>query len=308
MYRYLRNESIELEHRHLEEITATFPDLAQEKVIFKDDGLVYDLLIINNSYVFRFPKYDWSIDDMFRESACLQLAGRYCGIQIPEWQIHDDRFVSYRKIMGHALTEHEFNNLDPEVKETVYRELGTFLKSLHGIPKRELKEHDIKDSMTRHDYNDWMKLYDDVQQELYRNMTASARDAVDALFRVIIADYSFAEFSPRLIHGDLGDYHILFDSAEGKLSGIIDFSSSGLGDPATDIACLLLQYGEAFVGALQPYYRNITKLIDRARFIAGTLPLQWALGGVRTGDNSWFLVHLGKRGSIYPIGSPLSAG
>jgi len=157
-----------------------------------------------------------------------------------------------------------------------------------------------------HSYDDWLKLYDDVQQELFSYLTASARDNVDALFRVIIADNTFTEYTPSLINGDLTDYHLLFDAREKKLNGIIDFGSAGIGDPATDIACLLLQYGENFVSRIVPFYPKIPKLIDRARFIASTYPLQWALGGIRTGDNSWFLVHLGKTGNIHPIGSPIA--
>ncbi|MCK5156667.1 MAG: phosphotransferase [Spirochaetales bacterium] len=306
MYRYIKKTSIELEYKHLEEIAQVFPDLEIDTVKYKDNGLIYDILFVNNELVFRFPKFEWAFDDMFKEAACLDLTRKFSNISIPAWQLHTNSFISYKRINGSALTEHEYEKFDPKQKDKLAESLGQFLKSIHSIPRQEILEADIADSLTLHSYGDWLKLYDDVQQELYSFMTSSARDTVDALFRVIIADNTFTEYQPAFINGDLTDYHLLFDAKKKKLNGIIDFGSAGIGDPATDIACLLLQYGEIFVSRIAQYYPEVPKFIDRARFIASTYPLQWALGGIRTGDNSWLLVHLGKTGNIHSIGSPIA--
>jgi len=306
MYRYIKRDSIEIEYKHLEEIAQAFPDLEIDTVNYKDNGLVYDILIVNNDLVFRFPKFDWALDDMFKEADCLRLAGDFANISIPKWQLHNNSFISYKRINGSALTDHEYEKFDSEQKELLAKNLGLFLQGIHSIPQKKLQSAKILPSLTIHSYDDWLKLYDDVQQELFSYMTASARDNVDALFRVIIADNTFTEYTPTLINGDLTDYHLLFDEKEKNLNGIIDFGSAGIGDPATDIACLLLQYGENFVSRIVPFYKEIPKFIDKARFIAATYPLQWALGGIRTGDKTWYLVHLGKTGNINPIGSPLA--
>jgi len=306
MYRYIKRDSIEIEYKHLEEIAQVFPDLEIETVNYKDNGLVYDILIVNNELVFRFPKFEWALDDMFKEAACLKLAEDFSQISIPKWKLHNNSFISYNRISGSALTDHEYEKFDSDQKDTLAKNLGLFLKGIHGIPRKKLQSAKISPSLTVHTYDDWLKLYDDIQQELFSYMTASAKDNVDALFRVIIADNTFTEYTPVLINGDLTDYHLLYDEREKKLNGIIDFGSAGIGDPATDIACLLLQYGENFVSRIVPYYSKIPQMIDKARFIASTFPLQWALGGIRTGDKSWLLVHLGKTGNIHPIGSPMA--
>ena len=114
MYRYIKRDSIEIEYKHLEEIAQVFPDLEINTVNYIDNGLVYDLLIVNNDLVFRFPKYDWAFDDMFKESDCLRLAGDFANISIPQWQLHNNSFVSYKRISGSALTDHEYEKFNSD--------------------------------------------------------------------------------------------------------------------------------------------------------------------------------------------------
>ncbi len=45
-------------------------------------------------------------------------------------------------------------------------------------------------------------------------------------------------------------------------------------------------------------------LLDRARFFAGALELEWALAGVRERDVAMLLVHLGRARDAQPIGMP----
>ena len=110
-------------------------------------------------------------------------------------------------------------------------------------------------------------------------------------------------YTPVIIHGDLGVYHILFDPTTQSISRIIDFGTAGLGDPATDVAVLLGNYGEEFVRCL--VYPGLTHLIDRARFIAGTAMLQWALAGVQNQDTEMLLAHIGQSALDFkPVGTP----
>jgi aminoglycoside 2''-phosphotransferase len=108
------------------------------------------------------------------------------------------------------------------------------------------------------------------------------------------------------MNGDLGPYHLLYEPDRGELAGIIDFGIAGMGDPATDFACLIDNYGESFVRRMVRHYPALTELIDRARFWAGTLELQWALNGLRSDDLSWRTVHIGRAHDEMPIGSPMT--
>jgi hypothetical protein len=44
--------------------------------------------------------------------------------------------------------------------------------------------------------------------------------------------------------------------------------------------------------------------IDRARFLAGALELEWALGGIQSKDMSLLLVHLGRARDGLPMLTP----
>ncbi|MEZ4583991.1 MAG: phosphotransferase [Caldilineaceae bacterium] len=87
-----------------------------------------------------------------------------------------------------------------------------------------------------------------------------------------------------LINGDIGPYHVLCDRDARLITGIIDFGTAGLGDPAVDLPCLLNSYGESFLRRMDRTYpldvagRTGTILCGNA----GTP--QWLLGGLRSDD------------------------
>lgn len=68
------------------------------------------------------------------------------------------------------------------------------------------------------------------------------------------------------------------------MTGIIDFGSSGLDDPAVDLAALLgpFSYGEAFLRRLARTCPVTSELVERAKFYASTFPLQDAVTESRT--------------------------
>jgi aminoglycoside 2''-phosphotransferase len=108
-------------------------------------------------------------------------------------------------------------------------------------------------------------------------------------------------YTPRLIHRDLASYHILHDPQSSRLAGVIDFGTAGLGDPASDWACLINTYGESFVRRMNATYPLEQATLDRARFLAGSLELEWALIGVQDKDPSMLLVHIGRARDSQPL-------
>jgi aminoglycoside 2''-phosphotransferase len=109
---------------------------------------------------------------------------------------------------------------------------------------------------------------------------------------MLMNPHSF-EYKPALIHGDLRPYHILINSQNCEITGVIDFGVAGVGDPASDIGTLINTYGESFVIKMKNSYPNLEEYLARARFYAQSIELHWVLLGIEMGENFWFAAHLG---------------
>jgi aminoglycoside 2''-phosphotransferase len=267
------------------------------------------VLIVNGRRVFRFPKQDWAIDHLRQETNCLALARQHLAMPLPRWTVYESEelghpFVAYDWIPGEALTRHTLLRLPLADQQAVAEQLGMFLHQLHTIPMSEVEQVGIRPSVTNRTPGNWQKLYDDVKEKLFPYLMAFARDWVDQLFAPVLASPDFMAYEPAFINGDLGCYHLLFNPETRRLNGVIDFGTAGVGDPATDFGCLIDQYGERFLHQLAPFYPGIEQHIERARFWAGTLELQWLLGGLRYSDEpDWFMAHIGRARDVLPIGS-----
>lgn len=294
MYQHLTQQERRLEYRHLERISSVFPQLRIEQKHYYTDGVANDIVIINDTVIFRFPKYQWVLDDMLQEHRCLELVRLHSPMRVPSWSIHEGDFISYQKIPGSAMHRWHLFKQEQEVIVRAATELGSFLKELHSIPAKEIHSAGIGDSVIRHTYDYWLKLYDDTKAELYPYMSSSIQDWCETLFRTIIADNSLMDYTPKLIHGELNSSHILFDYQKQGITGIVDFRTAGIGDPASDLAYLYGQYGQQFMGYLQESYGGSRHTLQRARFLAEVQPLQLALTAIRTSNPYWHLLLLGN--------------
>lgn len=300
------NERAALYRRQIE---TAVPNLTIESWQSNSEGLVNDVIIVNGSHIFRFPKYDWAVDHLRHEAKCLELARPFLDMPLPQWTIYEGEitgapFVGYARIPGTALARHTLLRLPHADQQALAEQIGVMLRQMHAIPVEKAKAAGIGRSVTTRGRDDWLRLYADVQEKLFPHLMAFAREWVDEQFVPVVANPDFMAYTPVFMNGDLGGYHLLYNSRTRRLNGVIDFGAAGLGDPAADFACLLDQFGESFVRRMTAVYPGIDALIDRARFWAGTLQLQWALGGLRDPDDpSWFFVHIGRARDVNPIGS-----
>ena len=277
---------------HLAQIVVIRPDLQIDRVDFNQEGMINDVVTINGEYAFRFPKSDWARQTLAQESRLIDDIRDRVTIPLPELILHGDSFASYRWLRGSPLTREYLHSLDEELRRSVLRDFGSFLRILHGIPVSELGG--VGQSEAARSRDDWISFYEQVQEVLFPLMFVHQRRSVESLFAPIVSGSLSTQFSPVLIHGDIAPYHILVDPETTKLTGVIDFGVSGLGDPAVDISLLLYNYGASMVDEIGLTYPLTPELLDRSRFWAGTLELQWALTGLRENDQSLMVAHIGS--------------
>jgi aminoglycoside 2''-phosphotransferase len=287
---------------YLERIHQHDPKLAIATAHLNQDGLVNDVVIVNDQLVFRFPKTDWARQALQHETKILTLVRRYLTLPVPIFEEQSDDFVMYRLLPGRALHQADILRQDERTQDRLAEQLATFLQQLHTIPAPAIEQAGITLSNADRSRQDWINLFQEAERELFPLLMSHARAWVTELFRPILDGSLPLNDTPVLIHGDLGPYHILYDDHPPHLTGVIDFGTGGLGDPADDFANVINGLGERFLQRMARFYPAITATADRARFHAGSLEVQWLLGGLRSKDLSWFPVHLGRARDVLPYG------
>ena len=279
---------------YIQAIRNIYPDFNIETVQLNQQGQFNDILLVNGETIFRFPKTQREAARLVTETGLLRSLQRHVALPIPDPLYHSEEnaasgqvFMGYRLLPGEPLWPETLRAIkDEEQLQHVANQLATFLKSLHAIPADTLSVRlpDFQGS------EEWRDLYNRFRGKLFPFMRPDARQWVTKHFEDFLSDEANSAYTPVLVHGDLGPSNILYDVQTHSVSGIIDFSSSGWGDPAIDFAALLcsVSYGEQFLDRFAAIYPVTEAILLRARFYAGTFALQEALYGVEDGDQEAF--------------------
>lgn len=288
---------------HLMRIRQCYPDMIFSQVQLDTDGKTTDVLIINEERVFRFPRTHQAEQSIWREAAVLKIVGRHVKLRVPDFDRVENDFASYQLIPGRHLLRNRFLRMPASDQERILEDLGEFLTQLAAVPQRELDEAGIGFSSAYRGREAWLKFYEAVERDLFPIMLTHTREWVQEHFAPFLADPAWMDVPLSFVNGNLGPYHILYDPADNSLAGILDFGRAGSGDPAQDAAVLLYYYGEGFLRRLARYWPVLEGMIERARFIAGTVELQWALEGIQNSDSFGTLGYVGSARDALPPGS-----
>ena len=182
-------------------------------------------------------------------------------------------------------------------------DLAAFLRDLHTIPSDALTAAGLPPAPSPlRSPALWRDHLAAIRAELFPHLWADQQAAIEDLFAPVLVGRLAMTNQPALIHNDLAAYHLLANP-NSVLTGVLDFGEAGWGDPAADTAALISGYGESFVARMIAVYPAIAAHLERARFRAAYIELEWALKGVRTTDPAWFLVHLGRARDSRPFGA-----
>jgi len=192
-------------------------------------------------------------------------------------------FMGYPMVPGQPLLRELFTTLQDEaVLQQIAAELANFLKALHALPLTIF-------SLAPATYDarvEWQQTFADFEAQLFPHMRADARQTVTASFQAALNDAVLWDFEPAICHGDFGTGNILY--RDGHISGIIDFTFCGVGDPAQDVGALIAGYGETFIERVFAFYPALRQALPRARFIRSTYPLWQAFYALRDGNQEDF--------------------
>jgi aminoglycoside 2''-phosphotransferase len=285
---------VDKQSQYIQAIHNVYPDFNIETVQLNQQGQFNDILVVNGETIFRFPKTQREAARLVTETSLLRSLQKRVTLPIPEPVYRSKEnaaigqvFMGYRLLPGEPLWPETLRAFeDEEQLQHVANQLASFLKRLHAIPAETLAVRlpDFQGS------EEWRDLYNRFRGKLFPFMRPDARLWVTKQFEDFLSDEANSTYTPALVHGDFGPSNILYDAQAHSISGIIDFSSAGWGDPAVDFAALLcsVSYGEQFLERFTPIYPVTEAILSRARFYAGTFALQEALYGLEDGDQEAF--------------------
>ena len=247
------------EQRVRSEIEQAFPELKVQDLVFLGAGVDSEAYVINGEWVFRFPKREAVARALGREVALLpRLAGRL-PLAIPEFAYLGHQassgllFAGYRLIPGEPLTPGLFASLANSQQEQVLATLAAFLVGVHGFPLTEATAVGLEALSTRA----WVT--DSWSRGRARDLPLLGADdgsQLDRLVQSFLADERNFASGPCLLYADFAPEHVLYDSAIGAITGIIDWGDLAIGDPDFDLLYLHQDYGREFVQRLLRHHSH----------------------------------------------------
>ena len=202
-------------------------------------------------WIFRFPRRADVLADLARERTLLAALRDALPVAVPHWRVHTtvdaQLVIGYPEVPGFPAAEEPRGDGDFDFRITlpppaVYASgLGRTLAAVHrltppGLPRvrtDDLRRRDAK----------ILGGADDV---------AVPRVLLE-YWRTWIDDDRLWTFEPTLTHGDVHPGHTMID-ATGALVGLIDWTDSGWGDPASDFVDPRHAFGPAFGTELLEHY------------------------------------------------------
>ena len=183
-----------------------------------DDGYDFEVAIVDDEWVFRFPRRSGVEDALEVEIVLLPALAPALSVDVPSFE-HISRnplFVGYRLLRGEPLVDEDADGV------------RAFLEALHAFDPSGLPV----------ERPSWVEAYRDQCAEFERLVFPVVDKDLRAEAKRLFGDAeTLVDFKPALVHADLGPEHLLV--RDGRLAGVIDWGDARVGDPALDYAWLL---------------------------------------------------------------------
>jgi aminoglycoside 2''-phosphotransferase len=279
-----------LPEKYITRIGEISPELAVKSVKINDDGLMNDIIIVNDEFVYRFPKNEYAFKNLPAEARLLIFLQDKITLKIPKPFYAGDDVLAYRIIPGETLRRDWLLKLGEEEQQKIADQMAQFFKELHSVDAASA-DFEIGAADALAGYEGWVGAYARIKERVFPLLMPHVRDLMQEHFEDFLADENNFAFEPKMVDTDIPPYHIMFDAERKVINGIIDFGCAGMGDPASDFSVIVYNYGEGFYRRFFRLYPEAEQYQKRARFYAGAQEVRWILTGIERNDNWWLTVH-----------------
>lgn len=239
----------------LEIIDDQFPELCAEKIQLLGVGWDNTAYLVNDAFVFRFPRREIAVPLLTHELCMLPKISDSLPLPIPkpEWSGTAAKgytwpFIGYRMLAGKTACRLELSDSE---RSSIAAPLAQFLRALHSIPLSVAQSCNLpKDTLGKLDIVRLTPLIKKSLNEMellgLLENKKQLLDLLDSLQNVR------TPLSTVIVHGDFYARHLLLDE-DRQAAGVIDWGDIHVGDPAVDISI-----AHSFLPiAAQEKFRNI---------------------------------------------------
>jgi aminoglycoside 2''-phosphotransferase len=152
---------------YLDRIQAILPTLVITSMHFNQDGLVNDVIMLNDQFIARFPKDAHAQERLALESRILELVRGSVEMPVPQFEYQAEDVVIYRMLAGEPLTREVFLRQDEALQDRLAEQLALFLSQLHAIPRELVEQHAVGMSEAERSLEDWSAMFADIRRELF---------------------------------------------------------------------------------------------------------------------------------------------
>ena len=267
-------------------IRAAFPSVDVARLSPLGAGWEFDVFVTADRWAFRFPRRA-EYESLFeREAPVLALVRPTLAphAAVPLVELRGDpslefpyRFAGHRFIEGVAA-----DAVDPRLHDESARSIGAALGAIHSVPIDAARAAGVRadEHPPGAGAYEWFR----------RNLTGASqlvdsnRVVHDAVAWVSALDDPLQplEAPLRFTHNDLSPDHMVVDPSTGRLVGILDWTSTALGDAARDFVSFATVGGWCLVERVLAHYPVAVDggFRERLRYMARFLSVMW-LGEAR---------------------------
>ena len=218
-------------------VRASFPELDCASVEPLDTGFDNTAFLIDQRYVFRFPRRQVAVALLEIESRFLQKWGKRLSLPVPQpdWVAEPSPaygwpFAGYKLLAGTTACR---ANLSTQQRAANAELLGLFLKGLHEIPLTDCRDIGLRgDVFNKFDHQKLKTEGRKYLAEAHELGLVADPAAVENIFQ--FPDSLVENGTRAVVHGDLYGRHILVDDRR-SACGVIDWGDVHAGNPAVDL-------------------------------------------------------------------------
>ena len=255
------------EQEYLDIIKETFTELNINDFKILGKGMYGVACLVNNDIVFKVPiENDKKLNDVKKEVFLLKQLENKLSFEVPRilYQHESSRGLIIGETLVHGVTYSQelHDSFDKATKSDVLRQLGRIARELHGVKINNqdgiLFVGDYKDTISVfHEYfsDDVKKCFSDSDQERISEV-CNRYEYLSTYHPVDLV----------LVHADLHFGNVMFDKANKKIVGLIDWGAAHLSEPSRDMH---YYYGDGAKDFLAGYGDNGDPyLAERQKFQA----------------------------------------